>query len=48
MEAVVLSQDSWNSIQETIRVMENDYLSEKVLEGMSQVNGKKTVGHDLL
>lgn len=44
---VVLSQDSWESLQETIRVMENDYLSHKVIDGMSQVKEKRVTKHDL-
>lgn len=45
---VVLSQDSWESLQETIRVMENDYLSHKVITGMSQVKKKQATKHDLI
>ena len=30
---VVLSKENWDSIQETIRLMNNDYLSDKVLSG---------------
>lgn len=45
---VVLSQNSWESLQETIRVMENDYLSHKVINGMSQVKEKQVTKHDLI
>lgn len=45
---VVLSKDNWDSIQETLRLMNNDYLSEKVLSGMEQVKQKKTAQHQLL
>ncbi|MSU87130.1 type II toxin-antitoxin system prevent-host-death family antitoxin [Streptococcus dysgalactiae subsp. dysgalactiae] len=45
---VVLSQDSWESLQETIRVMENDYLSQKVIDGISTVKKKQIVRHDLI
>lgn len=47
-DIVVLSKDNWDSIQETLRLMNNDYLSEKVLSGMEQVKQKKTVQHQLL
>ena len=40
---VVLSKENWDSIQETIRLMNNDYLSDKVLSGMEQVKQKKVV-----
>lgn len=39
---VVLSKENWNNIQETIRLMNNDYLSDKVLSGMDQVKQKKS------
>ncbi|MGX9845620.1 type II toxin-antitoxin system Phd/YefM family antitoxin [Streptococcus iniae] len=45
---VVLSQESWESLQETIRVMENDYLSHKVIDGMLQVKEKQVVRHHLI
>lgn len=47
-DIVVLSKDNWDSIQETLRLMNNDYLSEKILSGMEQVKQKKTVQHQLL
>ena len=40
---VVLSKKNWDSIQETIRLMNNEYLSDKVLSGMEQVKQKKTI-----
>ena len=45
---VVLSKENWDSIQETIRLMNNDYLSDKVLSGMEQVKQKKVVQRPLL
>lgn len=45
---VVLSKENWDSIQETIRLMNNDYLSDKVLSGMEQVKQKKVVQRQLL
>ena len=45
---VVLSNENWDSIQETIRLMNNDYLSDKVLSGMEQVKQKKVVQRQLL
>ncbi|MBY5056792.1 MULTISPECIES: type II toxin-antitoxin system Phd/YefM family antitoxin [Streptococcus] len=45
---VVLSQESWESLQETIRVMENDYLSHKVIDGMLQVKEKQIIRHHLI
>ena len=45
---VVLSQDSWESLQETIRLMENDYLSHKVINGISQVKEKQVTKHGLI
>ena len=45
---VVLSKENWDSIQETIRLMNNDYLSDKVLSGMEEVKQKKVTQHQLL
>lgn len=45
---VVLSKENWDSIQETIRLMNNEYLSDKVLSGMEQVKQKKVVQRPLL
>ena len=45
---VVLSKENWDSIQETIRLMNNDYLSDKILSGMEQVKQKKVIQHPLL
>ena len=45
---VVLSKENWDSIQETIRLMNNDYLSDKILSGMEQVKQKKTIQRQLL
>ena len=45
---VVLSKENWDSIQETIRLMNNDYLSDKVLSGMEPVKQKKVVQRQLL
>ncbi|MCC9836364.1 type II toxin-antitoxin system prevent-host-death family antitoxin, partial [Streptococcus agalactiae] len=45
---VVLSQDSWECLQETIRLMENDYLSHKVINGISQVKEKQVTKHGLI
>jgi antitoxin YefM len=45
---VVLSKENWDSIQETIRLMNNEYLSDKVLSGMEQVKQKKVVQRQLL
>ena len=45
---VVLSKKNWDSVQETIRLMNNEYLSDKVLSGMEQVKQKKTIQRQLL
>ena len=45
---VVLSKENWDSIQETIRLMNNDYLSDKILSGMEQVKQKKVIQRPLL
>jgi antitoxin YefM len=45
---VVLSKENWDIIQETIRLMNNDYLSDKVLSGMEQVKQKKVIQRPLL
>ena len=47
-DIVVLSKDNWDSIQETIRLMSNDYLSDKVLSGMKQVRKGLVSTHDLI
>lgn len=45
---VVLSKESWDSLQETMRIMSNSYLSDKVLNGMKQVAESKTNKYDLI
>ena len=45
---VVLSKKNWDSIQETIRLMNNEYLSDKVLSGMEQIKQKKVIQRPLL
>ncbi|MBF0779010.1 type II toxin-antitoxin system Phd/YefM family antitoxin [Streptococcus cuniculi] len=45
---VVLSKENWDSIQESIRLMNNEYLSDKVLSGMEEVKQKKVAQHQLL
>lgn len=47
-DIVVLSKENWDSIQETIRLMNNEYLSNKILSGMEEVKEKKHVQHQLL
>ncbi len=47
-DIVVLSKENWDSLQETIRLMNNDYLAEKVADGIEQVKRKKTIQHELL
>lgn len=47
-DIVVMSKDNWDSIQETIRLMSNDYLSNKVLSGMEQVRKGQVSVHDLI
>lgn len=45
---VVLSKENWDSIQETIRLMDNEYLSDKVLSGIEQVKQRKFEHHQLV
>ena len=40
--------ENWDSIQETIRLMNNEYLSDKVLSGIEQVKQRKITKHALL
>ena len=47
-DIVVLSKENWDSLQETIRLMNNDYLAKKVADGIEQVKRKKTIQHELL
>ena len=47
-DIVVLSKENWDSLQETIRLMNNDYLAEIVADGIEQVKRKKTIQHELL
>lgn len=47
-DIIVLSKENWDSLQETIRLMNNKYLAEKVADGIEQVKRKKTVPHKLL
>lgn len=47
-DIVVLSKENWDSIQETIRLMNNEYLSDKILSGIEQVKQRKITKHALL
>ena len=47
-DIVVLSKASWDSIQETLRVINNEYLSEKVWDGMKAVQKSDTIQRELL
>ncbi|SJZ57210.1 antitoxin YefM [Pilibacter termitis] len=45
---VVVSKAEWDSLQETLYVMSNPYLSDKIMKGMEQVRLGKTANHDLI
>lgn len=47
-DIVVLSKENWDSIQETIRLMSNEYLSDKVLSGIEQVKQRNVEQHQLV
>lgn len=47
-DIVVISKDNWDSLQETIKVMNNPYLSDKVLKGMAEVKHGHTQSHNLI
>ena len=47
-DIVVLSKENWDSIQETIRQMSNEYLSDKVLSGIEQVKQRNVEQHQLV
>ncbi|HEL1761433.1 TPA: type II toxin-antitoxin system Phd/YefM family antitoxin [Streptococcus suis] len=47
-DIVVLSKSEWDSLQETLAVARNTYLSQKVLRGMAQVKAGKTQERNLI
>lgn len=47
-DIVVLSKDSWDSLQETIKVMNNPYLSDKILKGMADVKQGQVITKTLV
>lgn len=47
-DIVVLSKSEWDSLQETLAVARNAYLSQKVLRGMAQVKAGKTQERNLI
>ncbi|MCL4881064.1 type II toxin-antitoxin system Phd/YefM family antitoxin [Streptococcus suis] len=47
-DIVVLSKSEWDSLQETLAVARNAYLSQKVLRGMAQVKAGQTQKRNLL
>ena len=44
-DIVVVSKSEWDSIQETLRIVQNKELSDKVLRGMAQVRAGETQEH---
>lgn len=46
-DIVVVSKSEWDSIQETLRIVQNKELSDKVLRGMTQVRAGETQEHAL-
>ncbi|HEM3704554.1 TPA: type II toxin-antitoxin system Phd/YefM family antitoxin [Streptococcus suis] len=47
-DIVVLSKSEWDSLQETLAVARNAYLSQKVLRGMVQVKAGQTQERNLI
>ncbi|BCP60982.1 type II toxin-antitoxin system Phd/YefM family antitoxin [Streptococcus suis] len=47
-DIVVLSKSEWDSLQETLAVARNAYLSQKVLRGMAQVKAGQTQEQNLI
>ncbi|MDR0300556.1 MAG: type II toxin-antitoxin system Phd/YefM family antitoxin [Streptococcaceae bacterium] len=47
-DVVVVAKDEWDSIQETLYVASNPYLSETILRGMEEVRQGKTKVHELI
>ena len=45
---VVVSKSEWDSMQETLRIMRNEYLSNKVLSGLEEFKQGKAVERELL
>ncbi|EMP70270.1 type II toxin-antitoxin system Phd/YefM family antitoxin [Streptococcus caviae] len=46
-DIVVLSKSEWDSIQETLRIAQNQELSDKVLRGMAQVKSGAVKVHQI-
>ena len=44
-DIVVVSKSEWDSIKETLRIVQNKELSDKVLRGMAQVRAGETQEH---
>lgn len=47
-DIVVISKSEWNSIQETLSIAKNPYLSEKITRGIDQVKAGQTLLHTLI
>lgn len=47
-DIVVLSKRNWNSLQETIRLMNNEYLAKKVADEIKQIKQRRTTPRKLL
>ncbi|HGA1493436.1 TPA: type II toxin-antitoxin system Phd/YefM family antitoxin [Streptococcus suis] len=47
-DIVVLSKSEWDSLQETLTVARNTYLSQKVLRGIAQVKAGQTQERNLI
>ncbi|HEM6187600.1 TPA: type II toxin-antitoxin system Phd/YefM family antitoxin [Streptococcus suis] len=47
-DIVVLSKSEWDSLQETLAVARNTYLSQKVLRGMAKVKTGQTQERNLI
>ncbi|WP_165329227.1 type II toxin-antitoxin system Phd/YefM family antitoxin [Streptococcus tangpeifui] len=46
-DIVVLSKSEWDSIQETLRISQNKYLSDKIIEGLAQARAGQVEVHEI-
>ena len=47
-DVVVMGAGDYESLMETLRIYENDYLREKLFRGLEQVRAGRTTRHDLI
>lgn len=47
-DIVVISKEAWNNMQETLDILSNQYLTNKIMTGMEEVKSGKFEEHHLI